>query len=215
MPTANPTATTYEELKKRILSGAISPSESLPEVDLAKQYGVSRSTIKKVLMMLERESLVTIEPNKGAKVRSYSIEEVREFLELRGTLEGFIARLTVPVIADAQIEQMGDILSAMKMHLDNRRLLEYSDSNRLFHGVIYDACPNRTAVEMTINLKNKMSKYNTKTILVPGRDVQSFSEHTQILEAIRNRNSELTEVLMRHHIANVCKTFIENYRLLF
>jgi len=110
---------------------------------------------------------------------------------------------------------MEDILLSMKGHLINHNLLEYSNGNRLFHGIIYEACPNRTAVDMTMNLKNQMSKYNTKTILVPGRDTQSFSEHTAILDAIKDRNSELTEVLMRHHIANVRRTFEDNFSLLF
>jgi DNA-binding GntR family transcriptional regulator len=46
--------------------------------------------------MLEKERLVTIELNKGAKVRSYSLSEVLEFLELRAFLEGFITRKAVP-----------------------------------------------------------------------------------------------------------------------
>jgi DNA-binding GntR family transcriptional regulator len=68
---------------------------------------------------------------------------------------------------------------------------------------------------MTINLKNQMSKYNTKTILVPGRDSQSFAEHSAIYDAIKNRDPELAEALMVRHISNVRKTFEENYTLLF
>jgi len=165
--------------------------------------------------MLEKERLVTIELNKGAKVRSYSLSEVLEFLELRAFLEGFITRKAVPAITDEQIAELSNILKIMKGHYDNQQLLLYSQNNQLFHNIIYIACPNRTAVEMTINLKNQMSKYNTKTILVPGRDSQSFAEHSAIYDAIKNRDPELAEALMVRHISNVRKTFEENYTLLF
>jgi DNA-binding FadR family transcriptional regulator len=81
--------------------------------------------------------------------------------------------------------------------------------------VLYDACPNRTAVEMTVNLKKQMSKYNTKTILIPGRDTQSFEEHSAILAAVKKRDAEAAGELVSRHIGNVRKTFQEHYSLLF
>lgn len=118
-------------------------------------------------------------------------------------------------MTDDDIKRLGDILQIMKEHYNNQQLLMYSQNNQLFHGVIYDACPNRTAVDMAINLKNQMRKYNTKTILIPGRDRQSYAEHSAIYDAVKNRDPELAEVLMVRHISNVLKTFEENYSLLF
>ena len=212
---ANQTIDVYKSMKENIIKGIYSPSESLPELELSKQYGVSRNTVKKALLMLEKESLVSIEVNKGAKVRSYSMDEVLEFLELRSCLEGFIIRKTVSVISDENIEALEKILATMKQHHENHELISYSECNQRFHALIYEACPNKTAVEMTQNLKNQMRKYNTKTILVPGRDSQSFSEHSAILGAIKNRDAELAEALMIRHINNVRQTFKENYSLLF
>lgn len=212
---ATQTTQVYEALKKKIIKGDYSPSESLPEQELSNQYGVSRNTIKKVLLMLEKESLVTIELNKGAKVRSYSLNEVLEFLELRSCLEGFIIRQAVPAITDEQLQKLEQTLNTMKQHYEKHELLLYSQNNQVFHQTIYDACPNRTAVNMTINLKNQMRKYNTKTILIPGRDNQSFSEHHAIFEAVKNRDAELAQALMSRHILNVRKTFEDNFTLLF
>ncbi|KUO75821.1 MAG: hypothetical protein APF77_09110 [Clostridia bacterium BRH_c25] len=212
---ANQTMEVYESIKNKIHKGEYSPSESLREQDLSNQYGVSRSTIKKSLLLLEKEGLVTIEMNKGAKVRSYSLEEVLEYLELRASLEGFIIRRAVPTISEEQISKLEETLKLMKKHYDNNELVHYSQCNLIFHQVIYDACPNRTAVDLTINLKNQMRKYNTKTILIPGRSSQSYSEHSSILEAIKSRDDELAEALMLRHVNSVRRIFKENYSLLF
>lgn len=212
---ANQTTQVFNLLKEKIIKGEYSPSENLPEQELSSQFGVSRNTIKKALLMLEKENLVTIELNKGAKVRSYSLEEVLEYLELRAYLEGFIAKKAVLAFTDEQIEELGEILKTMKECYDNQQLLLYSQNNLLFHNTIYDVCPNKTAVELITKLKTQMSKYNTKTILISGRDSQSFAEHSAIYDAIKNRDPELAEALMIRHISNVRKTFKENYTLLF
>jgi len=205
----------YNDMRQKILDGFFKPSESLTESDLSTLYKVSRNTVKKVLLMLERENLVTIELNKGAKVRSYSLTEVLEFLEVREGLEGFIASLSVQFITDQQIARMEEILDIMRINKDNQKLVEYSKYNQEFHAVIFSACPNKTLVEMTLSLKAQMSKYNTKTILIPGRDSQSFAEHCSILEAFKARETQLAETLMRKHIHNVRTCFEENYSLLF
>jgi DNA-binding GntR family transcriptional regulator len=212
---ANPTMEVYESIKSKIQKGEYSPSESLREQDLSNQYGVSRNTIKKSLLLLEKEGLVIIEMNKGAKVRSYSLNEVLEYLELRASLEGFIIHRAVPAFSEEQISKLKETLKIMKKHYDSNELVNYSQCNLIFHQVIYDACPNRTAVDLTINLRNQMRKYNTKTILIPGRSSQSYAEHSAILEAIMNRDDELAEALMIRHVNSVRRIFQENYSLLF
>ncbi len=209
-----PSAAVYESLKKKIEAGSLSPSENLREVELANQYKVSRNTIKKALLMLERDTLVTIEQNKGAKVRSYSLDEVLDFLELRSVLEGFIIRLACAVLSETDIENMKRILDTMRVLKDRQELVSYSQHNQKFHQVIYDACPNKTATNLLMNLKNQMKKYNTKTILIPKRSDQSFGEHEAIFEAVKNGDPQGAESLMITHIMNVRKVFQENYQLL-
>ena len=215
MAKANQTMIVYENLKERIEQGFYSPAESLPEIDLANEYNVSRNTIKKALLMLENDSFVTIEQNKGAKVRSYSKTEVLEFLELREELEGFIIRLAVPQFDNKSIEKLENLLKEMADYKENSNLMAYSTCNQKFHAIIYDICPNRTAVDVTIRLKNQMRKYNSKTILIPGRDERSFEEHQAILYAIQQKDAALAESCIRQHIRNVRHTFEEYYSLLF
>jgi DNA-binding GntR family transcriptional regulator len=211
----NQTVKIYENLKQKIISGEYPPLAPLHEMKLASQYNASRNTIKKALLMLERENLVIIELNKGAKVKSCSIEEVKEFLELRAALERFIAGKTVPVISSKDLSVLKTILQTMKKNMQERNLLEYSKNNLLFHDIIYQACPNKAAVEMTTRLKIQMRRYNSKTILAPGRDASSFAEHSAIFAAFQKRDVHGAEKLVEQHILNVKKTFEEHFSLLF
>lgn len=211
----NQTIDVYHMVKEKILNGEYLPSASLTETDLSNQFGVSRNTVKKVLLMLEKENLVTITLNKSAKVRAFTSDEVLKYLEVREVLEGLIVKKVVEQITDEQIAKLENILKMMESNLQNKELLEYSKYNQLFHSLIYEACPNEEAVNITITLKNQISKYNMKTILIPGRDVQSFTEHSAILNAIKRKDAESAEVLMRNHISNIRKMFRDHYTLLF
>ncbi len=211
----NQTTMVYENLKERIEQGYYSPAESLPEIDLASEYNVSRNTIKKALLMLENDAFVTIEQNKGAKVRSYSKVEVLEFLELREELEGFIVRLAVPHFDGKATKRLEDLVAEMAEHKASSNLMAYSACNQKFHDIIYEVCPNRTTIDVTVRLKNQMRKYNSKTILIPGRDERSYQEHFAILEAVKEKDAGKAEQYMRQHIRNVRNTFDEFYSLLF
>ena len=200
----------YQEIRQRILDGVYRPSESLTEVTLALELGVSRNTIRKALLKLESENLVLIEDNKRTRVRSFSIEEVMQYLEVRELLEGLVVRQSVPFLGEKELDEMRAILAEMRECLEAHHPLQYSQQNRRFHEVVYRVCPNRPAVEMTRVIKNQLRRYNIKTILVQGRGDDSFAEHSRILAALERRDAEGAEALMRRHIANL-RTVLQNH----
>ena len=57
-------------LRTRILDGELAAGERLRELELADAYGVARHSLRAALRALAAEGLVTIEPNRGARVAS-------------------------------------------------------------------------------------------------------------------------------------------------
>jgi DNA-binding GntR family transcriptional regulator len=204
------TSQVLQEIRKRIFDGVFLPSESLTELTLAEELGVSRNTVRKALLKLESEKLVIIEENKRARVRWFSIEEIIQYLEIRELLEGFMIRQSMPFLGDGEIEEMRTILAEMQKCLEARDLLQYSRHNGRFHDVIYRVCPNRPAVEMTTVIKNQLKRYNIKTILIQGRGKESLDEHNKIFSAIERRDLDGAEAMMRQHITNF-RTVLQNH----
>ncbi len=210
----NQTNQIHQELRQRIIDGIFRPSESLTELSLASEFGVSRNTIRKALLKLESENLVIIEENKSARVRRFSIGEALQYLEVRELLEGFVIRQSLPFIGAAEIEEMRVALAGMKKSLDARELLQYSLRNWHFHDIVYRVCPNRPAVEMIMAIKNLMKQCNIRTVLIPGRGEESFSEHSKILGALEKGDADEAEKLMQKHMSNLRKVLKKNYELL-
>ncbi len=204
----------HKELRQRILDGVFRPSESLIEVALAAELGVSRNTVRKALLKLENENLVVIEENKRARVRWFTADEVMQYLEVRELLEGFVIRRSLPFLSKADLAEMRAILSEMKKCLDARELVQYSQHNWRFHEAVYRVCPNRPAVDMIKVIKNQLKRYNIKTILVQGRGEESLEEHRRILCALEDRTPDKAEESMRRHIANLREVLKSHFELL-
>jgi DNA-binding GntR family transcriptional regulator len=210
----NQTNNVYHELRQRILDGFYRPTESLTELSLAEDFGVSRNTIRKALLKLESENLVIIEENKRARVRRFSLEEAIQYLDVRELLEGLVIRQSLPFLGPAELEEMRSALAEMKTCLDAQELLQYSQQNWRFHDVVYRACPNRPAVEMIMTIKNLLKQCNIRTVLVPGRGENSFKEHSNILQALEQGNGEEAEAMMNRHISGLKTVLQKNYGLL-
>jgi len=205
----------YQIIRERILCGVYRPAESLTELTLAQDLGVSRNTVKKALLKLASENLVVIEENKRATVRSFSVDEVLQYLRVRELLEGLVIREATPAMSDADLAEMESILAGMREKLDEGEMKQYSLGNWNFHQVIYRNCPNLPAVEIVLSIKNQLNRYNVKTIFIQGRGENSFAEHRAILDALKRRDADEAEECMRKHISNIRDVFKKYYELLF
>lgn len=214
MRMSRPTEVTYDYIKQRIMEGDYKPSQKLNESELSEVIGVSRNTVKKALLKLEQENLVLIETNKGARIKSFSLEEIINYLEIRETLEGLIAKTAAPHMTEERLLLLEETFEQMKGHLENNRFDEYSKCNQTFHAIIYEASTNQQAVEMVNKIKNQLKRLQIKTILIPGRTQDSLKEHQKVLNAMKSHDGNWAEDAIKHHIAQVRKALAENYTFL-
>jgi len=75
------------------------PGQRLVEVDLATQFGVSRNSVREALQRLAAQGLVTLYRNKGAVIRSLSLQETLEVFDVAERMTGLLARSAARRIA--------------------------------------------------------------------------------------------------------------------
>ncbi|WP_153733144.1 GntR family transcriptional regulator [Sporosarcina obsidiansis] len=204
----------YKFIKDKILDGSFRPSQRLIELELSELIGASRNTIKKALLALEKENLVEIQKNKGAFVKSFTLEEIINYLEIREALEGLVARTAAKQIDKGALEKLKKVLDQMHVSLEEHRFDEYSVLNKQFHKIIYEASGNPQAVEIIEAIKTQLARYHFRTILIPGRNESSYEEHKQILSSLQAGDSAAAEKAVTHHISKVSNTIRDNFPLL-
>ena len=106
-----------EQLTGAIIDEHYLPRERLKETELAVHFGVSRSTIREALRILETRNLVRILPQRGALVTSLSRREVEDLFDIRAFLVGLIARR----VASKCDDKMATILDALYARLQTAR----------------------------------------------------------------------------------------------
>src|SRR5271154_1022986 len=83
-------------LQHAIVTGELAPGSVLTQDQLSSELGVSRTPVREALRQVAALGLVTIEPNRGARVRIPSMPEIRERYLIRASLEALAAELALP-----------------------------------------------------------------------------------------------------------------------
>lgn len=98
--------TCIEDLRQRILSTELAPGSPLDEVSLASRYGVSRTPMREVLQRLAGEGYVSLQENRGAKVASMDLGQMRIFFQTAPMIYATIGRLAAENRTPEQLDRL-------------------------------------------------------------------------------------------------------------
>lgn len=147
-PFANAAEVVAGILRKAIYEGEFEPGERLREADLAAEIGVSRTPIREALLILQTEGLVDAVPNKGSAVRDYTLEEMLDFMEIRGMLQAYAAGRAAPRITEEQIAELRACCDRLERLIDSPEVQPVVESALRFHDVIVEAAGSRMLADM-------------------------------------------------------------------
>jgi DNA-binding GntR family transcriptional regulator len=190
-------------LREAIISGQFMPNERLIELELAARFKSNRVQIRAGLSKLESEGLVISEPNRGARVRSVTVEEALEITEARAAMEVLVAAKAAERATDDDIARLRSVLDRMRDAIANGDLLGYSDLNGELHSEIRHIAAHATAIRILSLLNSQVVRFQFRAILIPGRAAKSFAEHELIVHAICEHDPERARAAMASHLFQV------------
>jgi DNA-binding GntR family transcriptional regulator len=194
---------TYQRLKRDILEGVYTPRQRLIETEIAPGLGVSRATLRAALIRLQHEGFVEIQPNRGAQVRSFSVDEATRILQVREVLEGLAAALAAEKATPAQLAELHGMVVEMEHTLAADDLLGHLPLVGRFHQRIIEASGNEFIDQFLGMLRAPLIRHQFRVILVPGRKDESLAEHRDILTYLARHDAMGAERAMRRHIAQL------------
>jgi DNA-binding GntR family transcriptional regulator len=191
-----------ETVRDWILTGEVIPNDRLIEVELAKSLEVSRTTIRAVLLDLNKEGFVMLEQNRGARVRSFSPEEARDILILRERLEGIAASLAAENMSLDSVEELEGILDHMTVAKALPDPEAHAKLRQEFHAHISAGAQNPTLAKFIEQTRYQLVVRQFWDEEIPHPRPDSLNEHIAIAVAIRGRDPVAAERLMRLHLSN-------------
>jgi DNA-binding GntR family transcriptional regulator len=192
---------TYESLKSSIFSGRFTPGERLAEEHLAEELGVSRTPVREALHKLEQDGLIEPLESRGFCIPRDSEEEIEDLFELRTVLEGYTLKIICERITDAQIAVLEGIVNKADEALRRERIDEVFHWNTQFHDTLHGlVADKRRFHNLIVNMRKYVLRYRKDTLQYLGAAKRASDGHQQIILALKLKDAELCERVMRVHI---------------
>lgn len=199
---------------QRILSTNMSPGDRISEIDIAREIGVSTSTVREFLIRFSRYGLIEKHRNRHWTLkgftRDFALElfEVREMFELRSA-RAFV-KLPVDHAAWAELDDMAAEHHAMIRDIDDR-YRSFSALDERFHRLIHASSRNRFIIEfydviaLVFHHHYQWNKTNEKV-----RNAAALLEHLNYIEALKRRSELDTEYHCRKHLQSARATLLQS-----
>ena len=216
----------YDQLRELIVSGEVPRGERLPnETVLAREFGVSRGTVREALRILAAQNL--IRTAKGAGGGSFvtmptvdhiseflqanisllsDVENVElgEFLEARDLLEVFAARLAASRHNAEDIERMRSTIVDDPASLSTESRFAH---NKEFHSAVLGASGNTLLCISAQPIFSILQTNLSRTKLASAFPLRVNEDHRKILAAIESGDESAAETQMHEHLEYLRGTY--------
>lgn len=205
-------------LRDLILSGSVAPGEPLPtERELVHDSGLSRSSVREALRVLEVEGLISTRPGRAGGstvrlpgrssiartmqlfVRSHAIR-VEALLECRIAIEPFLASLAATNRTERDLEEMRRLHERFAAAEDDVAL--YKRINLDWHLAIARASGNEVLIALMEAVAQPIfDAASYQQVTTPVARAETVKAHGAILRAIERQDAKLAYSRMEKHLS--------------
>jgi DNA-binding GntR family transcriptional regulator len=189
-----------DELRRRIMSGALAEGQQLRQEALAADLGVSRIPIREALRQLEAEGFVAIASHRGAVVSKLSLDEIAELFELRIRLETWLLELAIPQMSK---EDLARAEAALETMISNRKIENWGELNWDFHAALYAPASRPATLRILRRINENTDRYIRLQISLTSGQLKAHREHKQLLQLCRAGNVARAVAELEQHIIDV------------
>jgi DNA-binding GntR family transcriptional regulator len=192
-------------LRSRIRRGLLTPGQRLVEADITRETGAARSHVREALKKLEAESIVIIEEFRGASVKRYSRDDVRQIYDIRMALEGLAAANFAAADDPAAKERLARLQQELNNHERDTNHEQFARANDAWHAHIIDMAGNAYLKDFLDRLHIPIYWLLHRSFFNRANLATSNTAHRAITKAILDGEPKTAERLMRAHLADGLK----------
>ncbi len=190
----------YESLRRSIIHGKLKGGQRLIEETLAHQVGISRTPVREAMHKLEREGWLRRLPRGGFTVVNLTREDIEETFGIRCVLESYAARLAALNHKEEELRPLEEKIREFQRCLDAGQTDELSRINTEFHRLFYDLSRSPRLVKMIHDLRDQIYRFRRIILQVESMAKVSNNDHRKMMRAIRMRDANRVERLVKEHI---------------
>jgi len=205
------------QIHRLIAEGRFKPDDRLPpERELAEVFGVSRTSVRDAIRVLETQGLVEPRHGEGTVVRHVPIDAIvkplagalaaskdltADLFDMRKMLEPPLARAAAFRATAEDVQALEEIV--VRQAACARAGTAAVDEDHAFHHRIATAAKNQVVLQMVAILLDLLRESHVRSAQAPGRAEKSLEGHRRILDAIRRRDPDGAAGEMRAHLEEI------------
>jgi len=196
----------YRAIRAEIISLRLEPGQMIYENELAAAFGVSRSPIREAFVMLTREELVEVLPQRGTRIAYISTKKVEEARFVRESLEASAFKAVAGLWREedphfqSAARDVEKLLEDQRRSLENEDYMTFLDLDEAFHQAILELFRNHTLLSVVTSMRGHLNRMRFLELKEAQHMTKLVGQHEAIFQAIRTNDEEGTERLLRHHL---------------
>jgi len=202
----------YNYIAEQINRGDLVPGEKVNENSISDKLNISRTPVREALIQLASEGLLENVPRKGFVIKHLDIEEAKETYLIIGVMDGLAASMACHNVTEQDIKDMEFYISSMDLAIESGNYSMYYKLQEDFHNIYMAECPNKSLVNLLIQLKKKF----LKKIYEPDikDDIKQVlhvtnNEHRDIVRLIKEKDTTGLEKFMKEVHWDAQKAYME------
>lgn len=203
---ANTQTSLHEEvaakLRELIYNGELVDESRVPEKVLCERFGISRTPLREALKVLAREGLISLLPNRGARVVKLKPSDIDDVFPVMGALEAVAGEAACEKISEEGIAEIRALHYQMALHHTRGERAAYFECNQMIHEKILAAAENPTLSEVYKSLSLRIRRARYMANIPKERWDQAMLEHGIILETLAARDGAKLGGLLKTHLLN-------------
>ena len=203
-----------EKIRAMIFDDSLIAGNRVPEPDLCRKFGISRTPLREALKVLASEGLITLLPNRGAWITELTPEDVDELFPVMASLEALSGELACKNASEADVAEVRALHYQMALHHARGEQPEYFQVNQQIHGKIMELAGNPTLMQVYSSLAQRIRRARYLANASIDRWDEAMREHEAILDALAARDGETLAALLKTHLLNkqdaVKRVIVEN-----
>lgn len=212
----------YERLKGDIESLRLRPGAKLSEIQLGEELGASRTPVREAIRRLAGEGLVDFVPGEVARVAAISLGGVRALFEFRMLLEpeatasvamsGTVRDHVLVPFRELleQVDEFDAAFRALSVAEQERDYQGFYDLTERFDQAVIAACRNPYLARTIRDVRSQTVRLRHLSHSGPRRMLTSLEEHSAMLKAILQGDTQAASAACRHHLAQTLQALLDS-----
>jgi DNA-binding GntR family transcriptional regulator len=198
-----------QTIKERIFKGTYKPGDRLYEAQIAKQFGISRSPVREAIRGLINEGLLIMDEKSQISVYKPSLQDVRDIYDCRIALESTAVALATERATVEELDELENLL------VETSEVIKRGDRdvivtcNARFHELIMHISRNERLLKLIDELHALTYFYRFMNIEGTERAETILKGHTEIYEAIKERNPAKAVEKLKEHTYEDLKNLVQ------